>query len=206
MRSQGGFVDNVILISLESLTRAIGIDDRVSFLALELSDPSKANDVTKELAELFPELDFQTRADVLSVVEQGIRIGDAMRLGISIIALIVGAIAVANTMLMSVFERTREFGVVRAVGAKASFLFRLVLIESVLLSLAGAALGVLLGRGGISIVNIISLELLGFEMAVLTLRLTAFAVAIAIVIGLSAGLLPASRAAKLPIAVAVARE
>ena len=49
---------------------------------------------------------FQTRADVLSVVEQGIRISDVIRLGISIIALIVGAIAVANTMLMSVFERT----------------------------------------------------------------------------------------------------
>ena len=77
------------------------------------------------------------------MLERGIRISDVVRLGISAIALIVGAIAVANTVLMSVFERTREFGVIRAVGAKPRFLFGLVLSESVLLSLIGAAFGVL---------------------------------------------------------------
>ncbi len=205
-RSQGDFVSNVVLVPLESLTKAIGIENKVSFFALELAEPSKAKEVTEDLAELFPELDFQTRADVLSVVEQGIRISDAVRLGISIIALIVGAIAVANTMLMSVFERTREFGVVRAVGAKANFLFRLVLTESILLSLIGAAFGVLLGRGGIVIVNAISSDLVGFEMAVLTLRLAAFAIVVALIIGLTAGFFPAFRAAKLPIAVAMSQD
>ena len=205
-RSQGDFVSNVVLVPLESLTKAIGIENKVSFFALELVEPSKAKEVTEDLAELFPELDFQTRADVLSVVEQGIRISDAVRLGISIIALIVGAIAVANTMLMSVFERTREFGVVRAVGAKANFLFRLVLTESILLSLIGAAFGVLLGRGGIVIVNAISSDLVGFEMAVLTLRLAVFAIVVALIIGLTAGFFPAFRAAKLPIAVAMSQD
>ncbi len=204
--SQGGFVDNMAMVPLETLTKAIGVEDQVSFFALELTNPAKAAEVAKDLAEVFPDLDFQTRADVLSVIEQGIRISDVIRLGISIIALIVGAIAVANTMLMSVFERTREFGVVRAVGAKAHFLFRLVLTESVLLSLVGATFGVLLGRGGIGIVNIISLDLIGLEVAVLTLRLTAFAIVIALFMGLTAGLLPALRAARLPIAVAMSRE
>ncbi len=205
-RSQGGFVDNMAIVPLKTLTKAIGVEERVSFFALELTNPAKAAEVAEELSEAFPDLDFQTRADVLSVVEQGIRISDVIRLGISIIALIVGAIAVANTMLMSVFERTREFGVVRAVGAKANFLFRLVLTESVLLSLAGAAFGVLLGRGGIVIVNIVSLDLIGLEVAVLTLRLAAFAIVIALFMGLTAGLLPALRAARLPIAVAMSRE
>ena len=129
-----------------------------------------------------------------------------VRLGISAIALIVGAIAVANTVLMSVFERTREFGVVRALGAKPRFLFGLVLAESTLLSFVGAAFGVLLGWGGILVINRITDNLIGLEVAALTFRLLLFAVAIALVMGLGSGLLPAARAARIPVAVAMARE
>jgi putative ABC transport system permease protein len=107
---------------------------------------------------------------------------------------------------MSVFERTREFGLVRALGAKPRFLFGLVLAESVLLSLIGAAVGVLLGRLGIFVVNNVSMDLIGLEVAALTLRLLLFAVALAIFMGLSSGLLPAARAARIPITVAMARE
>ncbi len=205
-RSSGGFIDNAIIVPIGSLQNAIDIRDRVTFFALELSEPSRASDIADRLGEAYSELGFQTQQDVLGVIEQGIRISDVLRLGISIIALIVGAIAVANTVLMSVFERTREFGVVRALGAKPRFLFALVLAESVLLSLVGAAGGVLFGRGGIAIVNIVSNDLIGLEVAALTLRLVLFAVAVALVMGLLSGLLPAARAARIPIAVAMSRE
>ncbi|MEM6427746.1 MAG: ABC transporter permease [Deinococcota bacterium] len=205
-RSMGGLIDNAVLLPLSSLQDAIGIDDKVSFFALELVEPNRAAEVAVDLGERYPELGFQTRADVLGVIEEGIRISDVMRAGISIIALIVGAISVANTVLMSVFERTREFGVIRAVGAKGGFLFRLVLAESVCLSIVGSAAGVLLGRVGIAIVNSISNDILGFDVAELTLRLLLLAIAIALVIGVLSGLFPAARATRIPIAVALARE
>jgi len=107
---------------------------------------------------------------------------------------------------MSVFERTREFGVIRALGAKPRFLFGLVLSEAIILSLVGAGFGVLLGQGGIALVNRIAEHLIGLEVAALTLRLVLFAVMIAIVMGLASGLLPAARAARIPIATAMARE
>jgi putative ABC transport system permease protein len=129
-----------------------------------------------------------------------------VRLGISGIALLVGAIAVANTLLMSVFERTREFAVLRAVGARPRFLLALVLGESTLLSLAGAGAGLVLGRLGIVGINLLSARYVGLEVAALTARLALFAVAVAVVMGLLAGLLPAARAARVPIATAVARE
>lgn len=206
VRSMGGLIDNAVLVPLSSLQDAIGIDDKVSFFALELAEPSRAAEVALDLGERYPELGFQTRADVLGVIEEGIRISDVMRAGISIISLIVGAISVANTVLMSVFERTREFGVIRAVGAKGGFLFRLVLAESVCLSIVGSAGGVLLGRVGIAIVNSISNDILGFDVAELTLRLLLLAIAIALVIGVLSGLFPAARATRIPIAVALARE
>ena len=205
-RSGGGLVDNAVLVPLASLQGAIGIRNRVSFFALDLAEPARAAEVAETLSEAYPQLGFQTRGEVLRVLERGIRVSDVIRLGISAISLIVGAIAVANTVLMSVFERTREFGVIRAVGAKPRFLFGLVLGESVLLSLIGAAFGVIIGRFGIAAVNRIADNLIGLEVAALTLRLGLFAVAVAFVMGVLSGLLPAARAARIPIAVAMSRE
>lgn len=204
--SEGGFVDNGILVPLKALQAAIDIDDRVTFLAVDLDNPELAKETGARLKTAFPELGFQTAGDLLSVVERGIQVSDVVRLGISAIALIVGAIAVANTMMMSVFERTKEFGVVRAIGAKPNFLFRLVLLESILLGIVGAILGVIIGRLGMVIVNHIAVDLIGLKVAALTLRLLLFSVAVSFGIGLLSGLVPAARAARIPIAVAMARE
>ena len=206
VKSTGGLIDNAVLVPLRALQAAIDIEDRVSFFAVKLAEPARAAEVAEALSERYPNLSFQTQADVLGVIEQGIRVSDVVRLGISVIALVVGAIAVANTVLMSVFERTREFGVIRALGAKPGFLFGLVLSEAIILSLIGAGFGVLLGQGGIALVNRVAENLIGLEVAALTLRLVFFAVAIAITMGLVSGLLPAARAARIPIAVAMARE
>jgi len=97
----------------------------------------------------------------------------------------VGAIAVANTVLMSVFERTREFGVVRAVGARPRFLFGVVLTESVLLSVVGGAVGVVLGRLGSAGVNVVSNDFIGLGVAAVTPRLVVFALLVAIFMGVT---------------------
>lgn len=199
----GGLLSNGIVVPLESLQRALGTTDRVSFLVLDLADPSRSREAADALAAQFPDLGVQTAGDVLDVVERGIRVSDVVRLGISAIALIVGAIAVANTVLMSVFERTREFGVVRAVGARPRFLFAVVLAESVLLSVVGGAAGVLLGRLGSAGVNLVSNDLIGLGVAAVTPRLVAFALLVAILMGLLSGLAPSARAARIEIAEAV---
>ncbi len=206
VRASGGLIDNTVVVPLGALQRAIDIEDRVSTLLVDLVDPERTDEAAEAIRAAYPDLSVQTQSDLLSVVERGLAISDVVRLGISAIALIVGAIAVANTMLMSVFERTREFGVVRAVGARPRFLFGLVLVEAVALSLVGAALGVVLGQAGVWAVNAVADDLIGLAVAAITPRLVAFAVAVATVMGLTAGLLPAARAARIPIAVALARE
>lgn len=204
--SGAGLLDNLIVVPFSSLRTAMGADDRISAIMIKLDRPERADEVAASIEAAYPDLGVQTQAGALSVVQDSLRISDFVRLGISLIALIVGAIAVANTMMMSVFERTREFGVIRAVGAKPSFLFSLVVLESVLLSLLGAAAGVALGALGAGLVNYIANDYLGLSLAAVTPRLVAFAVFVAATTGLLAGLLPAGRAAKVPIAVAIARE
>lgn len=206
VQASGGLLDNLIIVPIATLQNVMGVDDRYSLLALDLEDPARATEAARAIETAYPELTAQTQSEMYDVLQDSLRISDAVRLGISAIALLVGAIAVANTMMMSVFERTREFGVVRAVGAKPRFLFGLVLSEAVLLSLAGAAAGVLVGWLGVEIVNRVAMHYLSLEVAAITPRLVGFAVLIALVMGLVSGLLPAGRAARIPIAVAVARE
>ncbi len=204
--ADGGLLDNAILVPIEPLQVALGAEERLSFVMLELEDPGRASVTAERLSEAYPDLGFQTRGDLSSVFARAVRVTDVVRLGISAIALIVGGIAVANTMLMSVFERTREFGVVRAVGARPRFLVGLVLLEALLLALAGAVVGVALGFVGAAAINRMAFDVIGLDVAIVTPRLVAFAVAVAAGMGLLSGILPAERAARVPIAVAVARE
>lgn len=202
----GSLVDNLIVVPLTTLQGALGVEDRYSLLAVTSARPERADEVAAKIQAAYPDLGAQTRSEIFDQVSTSLRVSDFVRLGISAIALIVGAIAVANTVMMSVFERTREFGVIRAVGARPRFLFGLVLSESLLLALAGAAGGLLVGRVGVYFVNRIARAQLGLEVALVTPRLAAFAVLVALVMGLVSGLLPAGRAARIPIAAALARE
>ncbi|OGO51409.1 MAG: hypothetical protein A2148_11725 [Chloroflexi bacterium RBG_16_68_14] len=90
--------------------------------------------------------DLATLVDLSDVgeVDQGLEILDAINLGITILAIFIGGIAVMNTMVMAVFERTREFGILRALGWRTRRILQMVLGESILLCLMAAALGSLL--------------------------------------------------------------
>lgn len=202
----GGLLDNLIVVPLTTLQAALGVTDRYSLLAVSSERPERAEAVAAAVRERFPALGARTSSELFAQVNASLRVSDVVRLGISAIALIVGAIAVANTVMMSVFERTREFGVIRAMGARPRFLFGLVLTESALLAVAGAAVGVLLGGLGVRAVNHLAYDYVGLHVALLTPRLVAFAVLVALAMGLLSGLVPAARAARLGVAAALARE
>lgn len=88
---------------------------------------------------------ISTASDILDIVNEISGILTLFLVLIASISLLVGGIGVMNIMLVSVTERTREIGLRKAVGAQASDILRQFLIESVLLSLVGGILGILLG-------------------------------------------------------------
>lgn len=115
----------------------------------------------------------------------------------SLIALFIGALGIANTMAMSVHERTREIGILRAMGWVRSRIVRMILLEASILSLAGGVLGLVAGYAGLSVLAIIRRTAPGVAQASVSPLLCAEAMIIAIAIGLAAGVLPAYRAALL---------
>jgi putative ABC transport system permease protein len=111
--------------------------------------------------------------------------------GIAAISLVVGGIGVANTMFMSVLERTREIGILKALGAKQNVILELFLIESGLIGLMGGFLGILFAL-------LVSFTLNSFGVpSIITTDLLLFSMAFSFVIGVISGFFPARNAAKL---------
>lgn len=78
-------------------------------------------------------------------IDQGMQMIDSANLAISFLAVGIGAIGVMNTMVMAVFERTREFGILRAVGWKGRRIIGMIIGEALLLCLVAAVVGIILG-------------------------------------------------------------
>jgi putative ABC transport system permease protein len=120
----------------------------------------------------------------------------SMAWGTSLIALFIGALGIANTMAMSVFERTKEIGVLRALGWKRSRVMRLILMEAAVLGLVGGCLGVAAGWLGLRILSGIPATA-SFVTSSIPVAHCLEAVGIAVGVGLLAGFLPAHRGARL---------
>ncbi len=102
-------------------------------------DDAGMENLRTRIEALQPGLEVKRSSDFVEHVPQ-VRISRAVAWLTSAIALFIGAIGMLNTMVMSVFERTKEIGTLRAIGWRKSRIVRMVIGESLLLSIAGAAL------------------------------------------------------------------
>ena len=116
--------------------------------------------------------------------------------GTSSIALLIGILGIANTMAMSVFERTREIGILRALGWKGRHVILLILTEAAALGLAGGFLGIAAGWTALRVLSAMPQTASIVSASVAPLHL-AESLLIAIAAGLVAGAYPAWRAARL---------
>ncbi|MEM2989584.1 MAG: FtsX-like permease family protein, partial [Halobacteria archaeon] len=119
-------------------------------------------------------------------------------IGIAAISLLVGGIGIMNTMYTSVLERTRDIGVMKAVGAKNIDIMLIFLFESGLLGLFGGAVGIILGIGMAKTVEIYANQA-GFGMlrASFSIGLILSALVFSFIIGVISGLLPTRKAARM---------
>lgn len=125
-----------------------------------------------------------------------IRAAKAMAWMTSVVALFIGFIGMLNTMFMSVFERTREIGILRAIGWRPSRVMRMILLESVLLSIGGGIFGTL---GGVTLTWVLSRQpaVNGAISGTVSPEVIIQGFVIAIVVGLIGAAYPAYRGARL---------
>jgi putative ABC transport system permease protein len=133
-------------------------------------------------------------------------------IGIAAISLLVGAIGIANTMFMSVMERTRLIGILKSLGSKNSEIMKLFLTESGIIGFMGGLMGIFLGLIFVGIISGAGLNLMGTRtaastsVAVVTPELIIFALVFSTVIGIVSGLIPARKAARLQVVEAMRSE
>ena len=144
------------------------------------------------------EADVSQPSDVLTARAAAAGAFDSLFLGLGVVALIVGAVGVANIMIISVLERRSEIGLRRALGATRGQIRTQFLAESVLLAVIGGVAGVLAGAAATAIYA----SAKGWSVVIPT-QAWAGGIGAALLIGAVAGLLPALRASRLPPTVAL---
>ena len=140
----------------------------------------------------------QTFEQLLEQFNDILGIVSIVLIGIAAISIVVGGVGIMNTMYTSVLERTKEIGIMKAVGAKNSNIMTLFLIESGMIGLAGGMIGIGIGIGLSKIVEIVASEA-GFLpiKAYLGAPLLLGALAFSFIIGAASGTFPAMQASKM---------
>ncbi len=186
--------ENGVLVHAGFLAEKLGRTGSYT-MAFVYATPSARDRVRRAIEEKLPHLVAVPPSGLMKRFAEQLEIIDDFIIMITAIALVVGVLGVLNTMMMSVSERTREIGMLRALGWSKARVVMTILVEGLLLSVLGGALGLVLGVLGTEAL------LSAFEDAFLVsnYEVSTFVkgAVVALVVGVLAALYPALRAAGL---------
>lgn len=199
----GGFFNKAISVPLETFVNRITGDDSLNEIDISVKDEMLLDQTIEDVENFLrdkrkltgdDESDFTIISfkESLETVQTITGLLTALVAGVSGISLVVGGVGVMNIMLVTVTERTKQIGLLKAIGAKQKDILIQFLVEAVTLSLAGGVVGILIGIGGAFVVSRIAD--IPFIIKPTTILL---AVGVSSAVGIVFGLYPARRAAKL---------
>lgn len=194
----GAFVeDGAVIMSLALYQSVSGNEGKIN--AVDVSVDQSLNEagvqeVCDEINRAVPHVRAVAISHHLSD-SQGFRMIKAMTWGTSLLAVIVGVLGIMNTMLMTVFERRQEIGVLLAIGWKRSRVLSLILLESALIGFLGGIAGVILGVLGERLLREAPM-VRGFLEPDMSASLLLVSLGVALVVGILSGLYPAWRSSQ----------
>jgi putative ABC transport system permease protein len=229
LREGAGMYDGTIFMPLEDV---IELNEWVMGARIDMRDftydqavlRAESREATNAITEAIIEMGFQTdgMGDFLDQLNNFFTTMRLMLGGVGGIALLVAAFGVANTMTMAILERTKEIGLMKAIGARDRDVLTVFLIEAGLIGMCGGAAGVAVS---LILQNTINQAMqnaptdssgiyflpfdpsqIGDQLLIIPTELSLFAIGLATLVGLGAGLLPALRAARLPPVIALKQE
>jgi putative ABC transport system permease protein len=195
----GNFItDAGAYIALDKLQNLTDNEGKVSSIAVKINENANATEVGKAIEDAYPdELSTTTGADQMGRINQGLSFIDTATWAISLLAIVIGGVGVINTMIMSVYERTREIGVLKAVGWRSRRILGMILGESIVLTLIAALVGIIVGIVGVEVLLSITPSTQGILEPAYSLELFVRALGIAFLVGIIGGIYPAYRASRL---------
>lgn len=196
-------LDQAYYINIDTARRiANRPSDYINMIRVKVSTPGTEDEVAKRINLTVPGVEAWSSEVMSEQVGAFLGIIEKVTWAISALAAIVGGVGIANTMLMSVIERTKEIGLMKAVGWSNADVMKTILLEGLILGFLGGIIGVGLGFGALVVVRN---EAPGFAGEI-TALLIAEALIFAISLGVIGGIYPAYRAANLNPVVALKTE
>lgn len=166
-----------------------------SEMYVNVDDLENVLDVQKQITDLG--YSAYSNAEWIEQSQEQMGMIQAVLGGIGAVSLFVAAIGIANTMMMSIYERTKEIGIMKVLGCSLGRIRDLFLMEAAFIGLSGGAVGLLLSYGISALINTLLGESYGGSISYIPAWLVLVALVFAVVIGMLAGLMPALRAMKL---------
>jgi len=195
--------DSQIYMTLETLREITGEEEEISAIFAQAYDVKDVEEVADRIQQkldnkygedVFAVMSTSTLANQVSSMMSAISIALG---GIASIALVVAGIGIANTMYMSILERTKEIGIMKSIGATNTDILKIFLIEAAMIGLIGGIIGLAAGTGLSNIIGY-ALESQGLPLkTVVSVQLASLGFFFSIVVGVLSGVLPARKAAQL---------
>lgn len=192
--------DGFYFLPRKTLQNHFDLEGKLVVILVKVADPSPAGleKVVRDLRSIEAYMNVFPLTELTRAITDLISNTKVFVLAIVLVAVVVGAIGVLNTILMAVFERTREIGMMKAVGAKRADIFRLIWMETFLMCLAGGAAGIVLALGASRGVEAFVRAALPYTphgtLLAISGTVLAASIGAAVVLGIVAGFYPAWRA------------
>ena len=192
----GSFFDNSIAVPLDRAQKFYDRGNTVS-LILAVPDPNaNPEELSKRISLDVEKVTTFSPAELRKQIEQSLVVFSLITISAAVLAAIIGGLSVMNTMLMSVSERTKEFGLMKALGAETKDILLMTMGEAAFMGILGGIFGII---GGSALVYRLNdyLASRGTVLFDITPRLLVIAIAFATLLGILSGTYPAYRAAKM---------
>jgi putative ABC transport system permease protein len=193
----GNFMDDRgIVMSLSKLQNLTGDTGQISLILVKASNGTNANDLATTIQNKYPnELSTSTSLSGMDRMNNGLEVIESGSWAVSLLAILVGGIVVIVTMMKAVSERTREIGVLRAIGWTQKRILGMIIGESIVLSLIAIVVGLLIGIGIVELIS--TTHLIQGIRPSFSAFLFLKGIGVALFLGIIGGIYPAYRASRL---------
>ena len=195
--------DGLIFLPQATLQQIFGLEEKLVVILVKVEDVSQTDEVAERLRAASREaqagMNIFPLSELLGTLTNLISSTKVFVLAIVAVALLVGGVGVLTTILMTVHERTQEIGMMKAMGASRLDVFRLIWLETLLMTLAGGVAGVGLAVVSARAVVAVLRHVLPYAPSDFALGFSAntfwFCLGVSVILGMVAGSYPAWRAA-----------
>jgi len=192
----GSFFDNSVQIPLDNAQKFHKMENTVSFIYAEPAPGVDTSELARRIDLSVEKVKSTSPEELRKEIEGNLMIFGLITISAAVLAAIIGGLSVMNTMLMSVSERTKEFGLLKALGAERKTILLMTMGEAALIGTIGGITGIAAGGVLTHFLNR-SFEAQGSALFAITPRLVVIGLLFAISLGVICGTYPAYRATKM---------